>query len=76
MDTRTTQRHPLATTAWPRLLTVSFVAQELQLSRRTIRRWIEEQRISAIRTSPSGSGRLLIDRESLIAALGLGAADA
>lgn len=37
----------------------------------TLRRWVREQRLAAGRTSPTGSGRLVIRRRDLDRLLGL-----
>ena len=48
----------------PAFLTVAQAADLLHVHRRTIRRWIEEGRLDALRTSRK-KGRLLIPRAAL-----------
>jgi excisionase family DNA binding protein len=47
------------------------LAELLGVSVRTVRRWRSEGRIRGVRTANAGSGRLLLDRDSVMAALGM-----
>ena len=50
----------------PLLVPLVAAAAHLHLSVRTVRRWISAGRLQALRTTPGGSGRLLIPREELV----------
>jgi len=43
----------------------------LRLSVRTIRRWIDQGRVPAVRTHPGPGGRLLLRRADVLGAVGL-----
>lgn len=49
----------------PPLVPAGQVAEFFHVTKRTLRRWIRVQRINAIRTSNSGSGRVLIPRHEM-----------
>lgn len=49
----------------PRLVPAITVAEFLHVSARTLRKYIRSGRIRALRTSPTGSGRVLVAREEV-----------
>lgn len=49
----------------PPLVSASVAAERLCVSTRTLRTYIRTGRLRAMRTSPGGSGRVLIAREEL-----------
>ncbi len=55
----------------PLLLTAGEAAALLRLSTRTIRRWIAEERLHAVRTHPGNGGRLLLRRVDVLGAVGI-----
>ena len=55
----------------PLLLTCAEAAELLRLSTRTIRRWVDEGRLTAFRSHPGIGGRLLLRRADVLAAVGI-----
>ena len=51
-------------------MTLAEVAEFLRMSRRTVRRWVDEGRLKACRTHPGRGGRILIDRRDALAVVG------
>lgn len=61
---------PEAVEGLPALVPAALAAEFLSVTDRTIRRWSREGRIRTLRTTPSGSGRVLIPRVEILRLLG------
>ena len=57
------------------LITPEESAGLVRVSTRTIRRWIEQGRVQAVRTHPHRGGRLLLRRSDVLAVVGLADAE-
>lgn len=53
----------------PERLTLDEAAAELRVSKRTVRRWIDDKKLPAKRVADAPNGRLLIERADVLALL-------
>ena len=64
-------KNTLPETQPPAFLTVAQAAEVAHVARRTVDRWVVDERFESFRPIASGSGRRLIDRASFYRFLGL-----